>query len=768
MKKNSIRVITGLLILCMAFAWLLPMSAAAAQSGASGQRWNIMLVIDGSGSLVDNPQTGRRGTDHGGMRYEAVSGFLSVLQDSGHNVGSIVFSGNKTGKDTDEAMRGPTEADVAAKSGLSERDIIMKLQKIRPISGQSDKDTLYEGIVRDKDSILSAGLCTDIGTALLMAEEELEAMNNGLPGAIYLFTDGKTEFEGKNQNALMLRSNANRDLAIDKIQSSGTKLCGALLNKDGKTVGSEAYLKDIVSRANGVELHDPALNRYFKVITDSVSCIDTIDMFLQMLGFGFADAEDKDEFLVPGVGVEEVSISLRGKNGSELPEGVSVTLQKPDGSKIDGSTLMAAGSKTLKTYKIQNPECGLWKINVVRPEDSTVEIGSYVFVSNSGLVPQLKTNPDIPQVLRGQPLSIECCLEQNGAPIAGADSYKGYQCTLSMTDSATGETKEYPLNLDAAAGTFALPWQFDNFCEYDVSVRFDLGEEYSWENVKYESAPQHWVIANHLPKLAHHGLKKNCIYSLFFGRKQTIDLTDFAVDDEDGANLTYSATGDGKINMDGVTLEGTQLKIRPKVAGSGSIRIHVEDADGGVSVIFEEIASHSITWLLILLLVVILVVAGFVAYKFFVLQIWPQGTCQLNMTIEDWGGFGPGKLELDVSLAPPGFNGTKHNTNLYEMLRCDMADEYSAVKRELRKRGISEDVFEQQLMNSQKLLEGYKIRCITRKQKDEDGITQTVALLEFQDSANKSTTELGTGMPAMVHAATDSQAIAITFDYQPD
>lgn len=723
-------------------------AAAAAQGSGAAQRWNIMLVIDRSGSL--NPGKDRAGTDWNGLRYEAISSFLSVLQDDGHNIGSVVFSGTDASVASDENMRS---------------DKVMKLREIQPIFGQSDKNALFNYI---KDAGVDTNEIggTDIGTALLMAAEQLDAMNNGLPGAIFLFTDGGTKFHGG--EALVRRSNENRDKAIEIIKNKGIELCGALLNAGGKDHDAAVNLMDIVSRANEIQPYDEAWGNHYVEITDNVSLISSIDAFLRMLGFGFADAQDKEEFYVPGVGVEEVSIQLRAKNGRDLPQGVTVTLVKPDGTKIDGSTLKASGSKTQETYKVQNPDPGLWKINVVRPENSPVEIGSIVFLSNANLDSRVKATPLIPDVIVGQPLTIECYLEQNGALITGKDAYEGYICTLSVTDCTTGDTQEYNLTLDPATGTFTQSWQFDQYNEYDVSVRFELDEEYSWENISYRSAAEHWVIANHLPKLTQSGMEKSCIYSIFFGKNQAIDLTGCAVDDEDGTNLTYTVTGDNKINMDGVTLDGMELKIQPKVAGSGVVELLVADSDGGVSTMTIKLSSHSITWLIILLVVAALIVA-LIVINILPKPARPEGTCPLSLSFQNWSGFGAGKLDLSVNLAPPGFNGTKYKTNLYEMIRGDLADEYSSVKQELAKKGISEDIFTQQLQSSQKILESYKISCVNQKIKDEDGQVRTVALLKFQDTANKHTDVLGVGgLCAMVNANTDTQAIAITFDYQPE
>ena len=51
------------------------------------QKFNVALVLDGSGSLVSNSN----GTDNDGLRYEAIQLFLALLSDQGNEVSAIVF-----------------------------------------------------------------------------------------------------------------------------------------------------------------------------------------------------------------------------------------------------------------------------------------------------------------------------------------------------------------------------------------------------------------------------------------------------------------------------------------------------------------------------------------------------------------------------------------------------------------------------------------------------------------------------------------------------
>ena len=53
-------------------------------------RFNIQLVIDGSGSL----EWGNNATDPKGLRYDAINLFLALLTNDGNDIGVVVFDDN--------------------------------------------------------------------------------------------------------------------------------------------------------------------------------------------------------------------------------------------------------------------------------------------------------------------------------------------------------------------------------------------------------------------------------------------------------------------------------------------------------------------------------------------------------------------------------------------------------------------------------------------------------------------------------------------------
>lgn len=125
------------------------------------QKFNVALVLDGSGSLVSNSN----GTDNDGLRYEAIQLFLALLSDQGNEVSAIVF-------------------DDDSENYLLNTDV-------EQVSGKEEKLDLSQKI---KDA--GTGGDTDIGSALLTAVERLEAVNNDNESIIILFSDGRTDLGG--------------------------------------------------------------------------------------------------------------------------------------------------------------------------------------------------------------------------------------------------------------------------------------------------------------------------------------------------------------------------------------------------------------------------------------------------------------------------------------------------------------------------------------------------------------------------------------------
>ena len=132
---------------------------ASAAPTTEATRMNVMLVIDGSGSLTNQ----KTATDPQGYRYDAIDLFLALLTENGNNVGAVVFNG-----DSDNF---PLETGVST------------------LDGKKAKQSLAEQIKN-----AGTGGYTDIGNARLKGVKAVKQAHeqNGLPSVVILFSDGKT------------------------------------------------------------------------------------------------------------------------------------------------------------------------------------------------------------------------------------------------------------------------------------------------------------------------------------------------------------------------------------------------------------------------------------------------------------------------------------------------------------------------------------------------------------------------------------------------
>lgn len=212
-KKLVCMLMMAALLLSAAITYAQPASADNLNADEVN-RFNVILVIDGSGSLV----SGSSATDKSGLRYDAINLFLALLTNDGNQVGAIVFDDDSN--------------NYLLNTGLT------------PVSGKGDKVSLGE-------KIRSAGTRndTDIGSALLSAVSILEASGSqdGRSPAVVLFSDGRTDLGG-NKEAYE-QSLENRETAITKAQDAGIPIYSICLN--ASPVADPQELSEIASRTSG-------------------------------------------------------------------------------------------------------------------------------------------------------------------------------------------------------------------------------------------------------------------------------------------------------------------------------------------------------------------------------------------------------------------------------------------------------------------------------------------------------------------------------------
>ena len=130
-------------------SFVAPAAASAAVSGSN--RYNVVVVLDASGSMLS--------TDPKGYRFRAIAQFVNLMAEQGNTLGSVVF-----------------HTDVAAE------------QPVTQTTGQADKDAAIQAL-----ESVPAGGWTNIGAGLSKAVSMLEEGGDPkLPSVILLLSDGSS------------------------------------------------------------------------------------------------------------------------------------------------------------------------------------------------------------------------------------------------------------------------------------------------------------------------------------------------------------------------------------------------------------------------------------------------------------------------------------------------------------------------------------------------------------------------------------------------
>jgi Mg-chelatase subunit ChlD len=279
-----------------------------AKTTASTHKYNIVFVIDNSGSTVS--------TDPNLFRKAAIDYFLAIMTDSGNYVGGIIFQSTP----------------------------VSSTEDLLTINSAENKHAISEFF-----NLPQGPGATDIGTAVFAATQMLERSGDpNLPSAIILMTDGRTE-DIPNIN----QSYANRDAAIESAVVNEYPIFCVGLDADGSVDGTE--LQNIADQTGG---------KYIPV-SSAADLPNVFETFYELL-YGTerntifeGDGSFDVNFKVPAVGVEDVNIIIYSSQRLQ-----SLELYQPSGpalsqEEIDGITTV---SSTFTVVKITNPLKGEWRV----------------------------------------------------------------------------------------------------------------------------------------------------------------------------------------------------------------------------------------------------------------------------------------------------------------------------------------------------------------------------------------------------------------------
>ncbi len=528
-------------------------------------RFNVMLVIDGSGSLVSKSS----GTDKDGLRYDAIELFMALLTNQGNNVGAVVFDDN------------------------SQQYILNT--GINSVNGKDEKMSVAKQI-RDAGT----GGDTDIGSALLTAVEQLEAeqQTNDNRSAIILFSDGRTDLGGDEK--AYEQSLANKDEAITRAQAAQIPIYGICLA--ASSVADPAEVAEIAERTSGS----------YVTINNADELSDAFEQFYRMI-FNTSSTQAENEVFpedgvlnlkttVPSYGAEEINVILNGKDVDDLSVSAKSPSKSYSSSDLDKNTITAGDYKVVK---IVEPEEGQWDFSIQGNPGSSVILNVLYNVDTTAV---LSTADGQDSYGEGSTATLNLEMYKDGVAVQDSSVTSDYKATLTVTDLSSGKTvKTMPMKADGSKFTCDISdleggsYSFVGELVHDGVQIESNAVNISWNNTSPD-------FANADKNKIKDGVKiVKKIVTPITGRKYKEDLSNLFADGQD-SQLDYQVVSSQLVN-DTVNLDGSVLTVNTAKSRSGDLVVRAVDSQGAYKDLIIRFKVTNLTTLIFILILVGILVA---------------------------------------------------------------------------------------------------------------------------------------------------------------
>ena len=458
--------IVMLFTLCCTFTNL-TLSAMASED--SYNRYNVVYVLDASGSMND--------TDPKGYRYEAIKAFTGLLADNGNNLGCVVFSDH-----------------ILAKENLLDADSISAKDKI----------------TNKMQSVEASGF-TNIGEALSEAVTMLKEKGDGdLPSVIVFLSDGNTAMATDDELEESLESKAN---AIQEARDNDVKIHSVCLNVDESADIKE--MEQISASTGGV----------CKEISSASELNDVYDMFYELIygssskPFGTKKFSDTGKvtvkFDVPTYGVEEINVVVYGKCKD-------IVLKNADDKKV--KTIITS-SNTFMIAKTSEISSGAWKAVIKGNKDDEIKVN---LICNNDIQVSVSAVGDIDSLVPGDKVKFEANIISGNDGNATKKVYKTYDANLHLLDVNGKEVDVVKMKVND--DSFTTSYKFDEGTySYYVDVQNDTVKKTSDIKGPLEVSQAN----NTAPVPVNKEIKETVNIWPFKGGSLTLNLTHLATDEED-------------------------------------------------------------------------------------------------------------------------------------------------------------------------------------------------------------------------------------------
>lgn len=535
-----------LMMVAVLLVSLLNFGSVQADATASGvSRLNVMLVIDGSGSLTMN-----NGTDVKNYRYDAIDLFLALLTNEGNNVGAIVFN-------HETLLNSP----------------------IAPINGKADKVALSQKIRQ-----AGAKGDTNIGAALLSAVEACEAAEkqNGLESVILLFSDGRTDVWNHGGEDAQQKSLEAKEEATVKAQNADIPIHTICLN--ASSTADPAELEEIATRTSGTfaavskaEDLTVAFENFYKLIFPN-SANEVTDTTFS------ADGKLSVEIQAPSYGVEEINVILNTKSVT----GTAITA--PSGLLSDAQvedTTMTGGQ--YRITKLVNPEKGLWKVDLSGTPGTDVKVNILYNIDSAA---QMKTADSKTDYGVGDTVTFQTNLLHNGSLVTDPAVTQDYTAKLIVTDLSTDQVISTIDMTPGANGMFSATYTGTTYSSVKMKA------ELYWYNLTLGSNELQINFGNTAPVAVKNLEVIEQTVTPISGKSVEVDVTQFFTDSQD-TKLSYQILScqlvPGTATLDGNT---GKLTVNTGDSRSGDVVIQATDSLGATAQMTVRFDVTNLTWLI--------------------------------------------------------------------------------------------------------------------------------------------------------------------------
>lgn len=563
-KKKFIKKVGLILlaaILTVQAAFFVP-TEVKADSNNSGNRMNVVFVMDASGSM--DGQTGRRGTDEDGLRFEAMELFTALAADNGNYMGAVVF----------------------------DHEIVASVD-VQEMTSKADKERLVNAVRNVKRR---AG-DTAIGTALREAVNMITTQGNkNLPSVIVYLSDGNTDFEPKNDpnGDLEKQSDADKAAAISNAVAQGIPVYSVCLNDTNSGFPANPdELREISDQTGG----------RFQEVNNADGLQDVFKMFYGLIygtdsiGLGTVEIPAGEEkavtFTIPALGVEEANIVI--STGSSKAK-IKAYLQEPGSTDRYSDSEMDALTTNASSFvmiKITQPVSGEWTLYLTGDKNATVDVN---LVYNHDLDLELQEGSN-GNVAVGQPIPMTAVVTDKGTVITDMSVFANNPVHLQITGKNSGFSDDVIMSGNGVTCDFT-PNAPD---EYELVAYIDI------DGYHEESNKIVFSLVNSAPSASDFEIKKTITP---FSKAEKVSLSFYAKDQED-SDLTYAIT-DSSLNEGSFKLNGDQLEVEVAKSGSGKIKLTATDSYGESVEFTCTVKVFNILIPIIIGVVLLLVAAGVV------------------------------------------------------------------------------------------------------------------------------------------------------------